>query len=78
MTLHQLKIGQSGRILSVEGEERLKNRLYDLGLLPGTEVTLKGIAPLGDPLELSLRGYSLSLRLSHAKQILIEEESLRC
>ena len=73
--LHQLKIGQTGRILSVEGEERLTHRLYDLGLLPGTAVTLRGVAPLGDPLELSLRGYSLSLRLSHAKQILIEEDS---
>jgi len=74
--LHQLKIGQTGQILSVKGEERLQNRLYDLGLLPNTAVTLTGRAPFGDPLELSLRGYSLSLRLSHAKQIQIKEESV--
>ena len=76
MTLDQLKPGQSGQILSVGGEERLKNRLYDYGLLPHTRVTMHRTAPLGDPIEISLRGYSLSLRLSHAKQIFIKEESL--
>ncbi len=76
MTLDQLKPGQSGQILSVGGEERLKNRLYDYGLLPHTRVTMHRTAPLGDPIEISLRGYYLSLRLSHAKQIFIKEESL--
>lgn len=76
MTLDQLKPGQSGQILSVGGEERLKNRLYDYGLLPRTRVTMHRAAPLGDPIEISLRGYSLSLRLSHAKQIQMKEESL--
>lgn len=71
--LSELKPGQTGRIVRVGGEERLQHRLYDLGLLPGTAVTLTRIAPLGDPIELLLRGYSLSLRLSHAKQIQMEE-----
>ncbi len=75
MTLSQLKPGQSGQIVSVGGEERLRCRLYDYGLLPGTVVLLCRTAPLGDPIEISLRGYSLSLRLSHAKLIEIKEES---
>lgn len=74
--LSELKPGQTGRILRVAGEERLQHRLYDLGLLPQTEVTMVRKAPLGDPVELSLRGYSLSLRLSHAKQIQLEERLL--
>ncbi len=76
MTLNQLKVGQTGEILSVNSENRLACRLYDLGLLPETKVTVTGKAPLGDPIELFLRGYSLSLRLSHAKQIQIKEDTL--
>lgn len=76
MTLDQLKPGQRGQILSVGGEERLKNRFYDYGLLPHTKVTMHRTAPLGDPIEIFLRGYYLSLRLSHAKQIQVKEEPL--
>ena len=76
MTLNQLKVGQSAIILSVNGERRLTYRLYDLGLLPDTKVTVTGKAPFGDPIEVVLRGYSLSLRLSHAKQIQMKEDSL--
>ena len=76
MTLNQLKIGQTALIVSVDCEKRLACRLYDLGLLPQTRVKVTGKAPLGDPIQLSLRGYSLSLRLSHAKQIQIKEDSL--
>lgn len=78
MTLEQLHVGQRGTVLSVDGEERLKYRLYDLGLLPGTEITMQGIAPAGDPLEIFLRGYTLSVRVSHARKIRIKEEADSC
>ncbi len=71
-TLEQLAPGQSGVILSV-GHERgpVKRRLVDMGLTPGTLVTVRKIAPFGDPIEVNLRGYELSLRKEDAKQITI-------
>ena len=69
-TLNDLKPGQSGTILSVGNQSgAVKRRLVDMGLTPGTQVTVTKIAPLGDPLEVSLRGYELSLRKSDAAQI---------
>ena len=62
MTLEQAKVGQSFTILHVRGEGALRRRLLDMGILPGTAVTVTGAAPLGDPLELTLRGYTLTLR----------------
>ena len=69
-TLNDLKPGQSGTILSVGNQSgAVKRRLVDMGLTPGTQVTVTKIAPLGDPLEVSLRGYELSLRKADAAQI---------
>ena len=71
MTLQDLSIGQSGRVVSVGGEKALRRRLLDMGITPGTSVTVKKAAPMGDPLELLLRGYTLSLRKEDAGKIAI-------
>ena len=62
MTLNDLPVGQSGRITAVGGEGALRLRLLDMGLIPRTLVKVVKIAPLGDPIEISLRGYTLTLR----------------
>ncbi len=59
-------VGQSGRIRAVNGEGRIRRRLFDMGITPGCEILLKKKAPLGDPLEVTLRGYELTLRKSEA------------
>lgn len=73
MTLDQLKIGKSAVIRTVGGEEMLRRRLLDMGLTPKTKVMIRKVAPMGDPIELYLRGYELTLRLEDAKEIEIEE-----
>lgn len=72
MTLDQLKIGQSAVIRSVGGEGSLRNRLLDMGLIPHTSVTLMKVAPMGDPLEIRVRGYELTLRVEEAEKIGLE------
>ncbi len=74
MTLFELAVGESARIKEVNGEKKLVRRLFDMGLTPGVEVYLRKKAPLGDPIELTLRGYELSIRQAEAKSIVIEEE----
>ena len=69
MTLNQLKSGTAGKIVFVGGQGALRRRLMDMGLTPGTKVTLRKVAPLGDPLELHLRGYELTLRKEDAQNI---------
>ena len=69
MTLDKLTVGQSARILQVAGKGELRHHLLDMGLTPGVEVTLRKVAPMGDPIELELRGYELTLRLDDAAQI---------
>lgn len=75
MNVSDLKISQSARVLSVGGEGRLRAHLLDMGIVPGVLVTLEKRAPLGDPLELRVRGYSLSLREAEAAMIEVEEVS---
>ena len=77
MTLDTLKPGQSGMIAAVGGEGALRRRLLDMGLTPGTRVAVKKMAPMGDPIELSLRGYLLSIRKEDAAKITLEELSSR-
>ena len=78
MTLDQLPVGGSGVITKVGGEGLLHCRLLDMGLIPHTRVRVEKIAPMGDPMELHLRGYVLTLRKEDARAIEIEvgEESL--
>ena len=72
MTLRELKIGESAVITSVGGEGALRQHFLDMGLLPGVEVKLLKFAPMGDPMELLVRGYTLSLRLEEAAQITVD------
>lgn len=69
MTLDKLPIGKPATILSVGGEGNLRCHLLDLGLIPHTEVTVRKVAPLGDPMELFLRGYTMTLRKEDASRI---------
>ena len=73
-TLDQLGPGESGVIDQVGGERALRKRLLDMGLTPGTGVLVRKVAPLGDPMEISLRGYELTLRREDAKKIKVEGE----
>lgn len=73
--LDQLKPGQSGVIEAYEGQQDLHQRLKELGLVRGTSVTVKRFAPLGDPMEIVLRGYSLSIRKQDATTILVRRET---
>jgi len=74
MTLDELEIGKSAVITKVGGEGVLRYRLLDMGIIPKTAVTLVKRAPMGDPIELRLRGYTLTLRIEDAKKIEIAEE----
>ena len=76
MTLAQIKPGHGGVIATVEGEGALRHHLLDMGLTPGTKVMVRKVAPMGDPMELFLRGYALSLRKDEAAQITMREESM--
>jgi len=72
MTLEELQVGQSGVISSVGGEKALRLRLLDMGLTPRTKVTKVKVAPLGDPMQIYIRGYELTLRNDDAKNIELE------
>lgn len=74
VTLDRLPIGGSGVITEVGGEGALRLRLLDMGLIPRTRVTVRKAAPLGDPIELYLRGYELSIRLEEARNITVRPE----
>jgi len=71
-TLDQFKIGETGLIKKVEGEGRLRRRLFDMGVTPGATVYLRKKAPLGDPLEVTIRGYELTLRKTEAQLVVLE------
>ena len=74
MTLNELKIGQKSTIVAVNGEGALRGRLLDMGLTPHTEVMVRKMAPMGDPIEVNLRGYELTLRIEDAKKIVVKGE----
>lgn len=73
MTLDKLKTGNKGIIRSVGGEGALRRRLLDMGLTPNTVVMVRKVAPLGDPIELNLRSYELTIRQDDAKKIEVQE-----
>ena len=68
-TLDQLQVGQRGRVEAVRGDDSLVQRLLEMGLFEGEEVEIVGFAPLGDPVDIRLRDYRLSLRRSEAARI---------
>lgn len=74
MTLDQMKVGQEGVITRVGGEGALRLRFLDMGLIPKTRVAVQKVAPLGDPIQLSIRGYELTIRKEDAAQIEVRTE----
>ena len=71
-TIKELRIGETARVVKLYGEGAVKRRIMDMGITKGTSVTLRKVAPLGDPLELRVRGYELSLRKEDAEKIEVE------
>lgn len=73
MTLDNLQVGEEARIIAVNGEGTLRRHLLGMGCIPNTKVMLHKIAPMKDPLEIRLRGYTLTLRIEDAKKIEVEK-----
>ena len=70
--LDEFNVGETGLIKMVEGEARIRRRLFDMGVTPGATVYLRKKAPLGDPLEVTIRGYELTLRKNEAHFVILE------
>ena len=70
--LSELRVGESGEVVAVNGEGAVRRRLFDMGITPGAKVYLRKKAPLGDPMEISLRGYELTLRKAEAAFVEVE------
>ncbi len=68
-TLKQTKVGSSARVVKLHGEGAVKRRIMDMGITKGTEIYVRKVAPLGDPIEVTVRGYELSLRKADAEMI---------
>ena len=71
-TLKDIKVGRTVKVLKIEGEGAIKRRIMDMGITKGVEIYVRKLAPLGDPMELNLRGYELSLRKADAQMIIVE------
>ena len=71
-TLKDIKVGQGATVVRLEGEGVIKRRIMDMGITKGTYIFVKKVAPLGDPLELTVRVYELSIRKEDAKMIIVE------
>lgn len=70
--LNEFVPGERGIVKRIEGEEKIRRRLFDMGVTPGADITLRKLAPLGDPVEVNLRGYELTLRKSEASCVVME------
>ena len=70
--LSEFKVGEKGTVKTVAGEGKIRRRLFDMGVTPGAEVYLRKKAPLGDPLEVTIRGYELTLRITEAECVTME------
>ncbi|MBS6476123.1 MAG: ferrous iron transport protein A [Clostridiales bacterium] len=73
-TLAQLRPGQNGVVKNLSGEGAIKRRMIDMGITPGVRITVRKSAPLGDPIEVNVRGYELTLRKREAKLVELEDE----
>jgi ferrous iron transport protein A len=71
-TLKDIKIGKTARVVKVHGVGALKRRIMDMGITKGVEIYVRKVAPLGDPIEINLRGYELSLRKADAEMVEVE------
>ena len=72
MTLRQAKVGQTVKVLKLEGTGAVKRRIMDMGITKGEDIFVRKVAPLGDPVEITVRGYELSLRKADAEMIVVE------
>ncbi|MBR3932379.1 MAG: ferrous iron transport protein A [Clostridia bacterium] len=72
MTLKDVRIGKTVKVLKVGGEGAIRRRIMDMGITKGVEIYLRKVAPLGDPMEITVRGYELSLRKADAEMIEVE------
>ncbi len=70
--LNELVVGETCVVKKVDGEGKLRRRIFDLGVTPGAEIYVRKVAPLGDPIEVTIRGYELSLRKDEAKLVNVE------
>lgn len=75
--LDQIAKGETGLVKNVEGDGKIRRRLFDMGVTPGAVVTLRKKAPMGDPIEVTIRGYELSLRKAEAALVNIEVEDAK-
>lgn len=71
-TLDKFQIGERGKVKMITGEKAIKRRLFDMGITPGAEIYMRKRAPLGDPIEITIRGYELTLRKAEAAAVLME------
>ena len=71
-TLREIKVGGTARVVKLHGEGALKRRIMDMGITKGVEIYVHRVAPLGDPVQITVRGYELSLRLADAEMIEVE------
>ena len=71
-TLGEIKIGKSAKVIKLHGEGAIKRRIMDMGITKGVEIYVRKVAPLGDPIELTVRGYELSIRKEDAEKIEVE------
>ena len=71
-TLRDVKVGDSATVVKLEGLGAVRRRIMDMGITKGTNILVKKVAPLGDPLELTVRGYQLSIRKADAQKILVD------
>lgn len=71
-TLREVKVGQSARVVKLHGMGAVKRRIMDMGITKGAEITVRKVAPLGDPVEITVRGYELSLRKADAEMIEVQ------
>ncbi len=70
-TLKEIKCGETARVVKLEGTGAVKRRIMDMGITRGTDIFVRKVAPLGDPIEITVRGYELSLRKGDAESILV-------
>lgn len=71
-TLREVSVGQTVKVTKLTGEGSVKRRIMDMGITKGVEIFVRKVAPLGDPIEVTVRGYELSLRKADAEMILVE------
>ncbi|MEG0978601.1 MAG: FeoA family protein [Oscillospiraceae bacterium] len=75
-SLDKLSIGDKAIVVSIGSSGAVRRHIIDMGITPGAEVVMKKAAPLGDPLEINVRGYELSMRKSEAKEIIVEDQKI--